>query len=108
MTFPTKTIRLIAKDLNKKDYLEKENSLLLKNEFLYKEKINFKDSIIKLKDQKIENDSLKFIEYDKKFESSQNINEGLKKDIKTEKGKTLFYKITTGIAVALSIFIAVK
>lgn len=108
MTFPTRTVRLIAKDLNKKDFLEKENKKLYNQIDLYKTKIIYKDSINRvLKQQKI-NDSLKFLESENKFKTSQDINTGLKKDIKKANNKTTFYKITTGIAIAISIFIAVQ
>lgn len=108
MTFPTKTVRFIAKDLIRKDGLEKENKLLYNQIDLYKTKIIYKDSINGvLKQQKV-NDSLKFLESENKFKSSQDINTGLKKDIKKANNKTTFYKITTGIAIAISIFIAVQ
>lgn len=108
MTFPTKTVRLIAKDLNKKDFLEKENKKLYNQIGLYKSKIIYKDSINRIQKQQRVNDSIKFIESENKFKTLQDINIGLKKDIKKEKNKTIFYKITTGIVTIFSIFIIIK
>lgn len=108
MTFPTQTVRFILKDLNKKDFLEKENTLLYKRVSLLEEKNTKKDTIIFKKDDIIKNDSLIKQEFKSQLVLKDELNNGLKQDLKKEKRTSIFYKITTGAATILAIFIAVK
>jgi len=108
MTFPTQTVRFIAKDLNKKDFLEKENTLLYKRVSLLEEKIQKQDIIILKKDDIIKNDSLVKVTFTNQLALKDELNNKLEKDLKKEKRTSAFYKITTGITTALAIFIAVK
>lgn len=108
MTFPTQTVRFIAKDLLKKDFLEKENTLLYKRVSLLEEKNTKKDTIIFKKDNIIKNDSLIKQEFKSQLVLKDELNNRLKQDLKKEKRTSLFYKITTGAATALAIFISVK
>lgn len=108
MTFSTNTIRLISKELIQKDGLEKEN-ILLYNKIKLLEDINTnKDFIIDAKNKIIYNGDLK--EDELIYQNSLYIDENKKliSNIAKEKRKTLFFKITTGVAIISSIFIAIK
>jgi hypothetical protein len=108
MTFPTQTVRFIAKDLLKKDFLEKENTLLYERISLLEEKSQKKDTIIFKQQDIIKNDSLVKLTFNKQLSLKDELNEGLKKDLKKEKNTSTFFKITTGVTTVLAIFIAVK
>jgi hypothetical protein len=106
--FPTKTVRLIAKELIIKDGLLKENTLLYKRVSLFENKIQKQDTIIFKQNNIIKNDSLVKLTFNDQLSLKDKLNEGLKQDLKKEKRTSLFYKITTGVATALTIFIAIK
>lgn len=108
MTFPTQTIRYIVKDLNKKDFLERENTLLYKRVSLLENKSKKQDSIIFKKENIIKNDSLFKLESKFQLSKKDELNDEIKQDLKKEKRTSLLYKITTGVVTALAIFIAVK
>jgi len=108
MTFPTQIVKFIAKDLNKKDFLEKENTLLYERVSLSEDKIQKQDTIIFKQQNIIKNDSLVKLTFNDQLSLKDELNEGLKQDLKKEKRTSLFYKITTGLATALTIFIAIK
>ena len=106
--FQTKTVRLIAKELIIKDGLLKENTLLYKRVSLFENKIQKQDTIIFKQQNIIKNDSLIKLNFNEQLYLKDKLNEGLKQDLKKEKRTSLFYKITTGVATALAIFIAIK
>jgi hypothetical protein len=108
MTFPTELVRLINKDLYKKDFLDSTNVVLWKRINILEDKILKHADIITSFETKSKNDSI--INAERKFQLSlkDELNEGLKKDIKKSNRQTTLYKITTGAAIILSIFIAVK
>ena len=108
MTFPTNTIRLISKELIQKDGLEKENKILYKNISFLENKISQKDSIIITQDKIILNDSLQKNELLYQKNTQIILSNNLKKDLKKEKYKTIFYKITTGASLVLSLFLVIK
>ena len=108
MTFPTKTIRLISKELVQKDGLVKENKILYNNIFLLESKISDKDSIIITQDKIIFNDSIQKNELVFQKNSQIVLNDVLKKELKKSNNQTLFYKITTGASLLLSLLLVVK
>lgn len=108
MTFPTEMVRLIAKDLNKKDFLEKENKLLYNRVYILEEKISKQDTIIIKKDQIIKNDSIIKLEKDIQLKTKDELNNALKKDLRKSNTEKWFWKVTTFISTGLAIFIAVK
>lgn len=108
MTFPTRTVRFIAKDLNRKDFLEKENKLLYNRINLFEQKVTKQDSIITLQTSTIKNDSLIFKEKDNQLNFKDQQYKSLEKDNKKLSNQKTFWKIATYVSIGLSIFIAVK
>lgn len=108
VTFQTKTVRLIAKDLIKKDGLEKENKLLYNRVYILGEKISKQDSIIQKQNNIIKNDSLIKEEKDIQLKTKDEINSTLKKDLKKSNTEKWFWKISTYVSIGFAVFISVK
>jgi hypothetical protein len=108
MTFPTQTVRFIAKDLAKKDILVKENTLLYERASFLENKVKKLDITVIKKQDIIKSDSIFKLESKFQLSKKDELNNALEKDIKKEKRTSLFYKITTGAATVLAIFIAAK
>lgn len=98
----------IANDLVAGDVCKAEIKIVRENNKLLKEKVSLKDSIITNKDKQLKN--LEAI-ISNKDEQKELINEKLKakeSELKSERRKTFFYKLTTLTSLLLSFALIVK
>lgn len=105
---PTKVARLAAKDLIRYDGCKEELKLtLLKVEKLQEREIQ-KDTIIKLLNDKDANNQYIIQQKDLQINQYEKLTDDLTKEVKSKRRSTVFWKIATGAATFLSIFLIIK
>lgn len=105
---PTKVARQAAKDLIRYDGCKEELKLtLLKVEKLQEREIQ-KDTIIKLLNDKDANNKYIIQQKDLQINQYEKLTDDLTKEVKSKRRSTVFWKIATGAATFLSIFLIIK
>ena len=105
---PTKVARQAAKDLIRYDGCKEELKLtLLKVEKLQEREIQ-KDTIIKLLNDKDANNQYIIQQKDLQIGQYEKLTDDLTKEVKSKRRSTFFWKLATGAATFLSIFLIVK
>ena len=105
---PTKVARQAAKDLVRYDGCKEELKLtLLKVEKLQEREIQ-KDTIIKLLNDKDANNQYIIQQKDLQIGQYEKLTDDLIKEVKSKRRSTVFWKIATGAATFLSIFLIIK
>lgn len=105
---PTKVARQAAKDLIRYDGCKEELKLtLLKVEKLQEREIQ-KDTIIKLLNDKDANNQYIIQQKDLQIGQYEKLTDDLTKEVKSKRRSTVFWKITTGAATLLSVFLVLR
>ena len=105
---PTKTARLIAKDLIKFDGCIQELKLTQQKVIKLEEREVQKDTIIKLLTDKDENNKYIIHQKDLQIGQYEHLTDDLQKELKGQRTKTYLYKVGTFVGIATSLFLFVK
>jgi hypothetical protein len=105
---PTKTARLIAKDLIKFDGCIQELKLTQQKVIKLEEREVQKDTIIKLLTDKDENNKYIIHQKDLQIGQYEHLTDDLQKELKGQRTKTFLYKVGTFVGIATSLFLFVK
>ena len=100
--------RLVIKDLKAGDGVKRELEEVNKVLELTQEKISLKDKELSTLDLKIQNLELVIKTKDEQFELQQELSKKLEKELKTEKTKSFFYKVGTGVGAVAAILLLVQ
>ena len=90
---PTKTARLIYKDLLKFDGCKEEVKLLNDKIFKLNEKDSQKDTIINLLTTKDKNNQFMIVKKDEQLKVSEELTNSLHKELKSQRTKTFLWKV---------------
>ena len=105
---PTKTARLIVVDLIKYDGCKFELELTKEKVIKIQEREAQKDTIIKLLNDKDETNKFIIRQQELQIYQYEKLSDDLHKELKSTKIKNVFWKITTGVATFLSVYLIVK
>jgi hypothetical protein len=105
---PTKVARQVVKDLVRYDGCKEELKFtVLKVEKLEQREAQ-KDTIIKLLNEKDSTNQFIIHQKDLQIGQYEHLTDDLTKEVKSKRRSTMFWKITTGAATFLSVFILLK
>jgi hypothetical protein len=105
---PTKTARLIAKDLIKYDGCVQELKLTQEKVLKLEEREVQKDTIIKLLNDKDKNNQFIIGQKDLQIEQYEHLTNDLQKELKGQRTKTFLYKLGTFIGVISTSYLLIK
>lgn len=105
---PTKTARLIAKDLIKYDGCVQELKLTQQKVAKLEEKDVQKDTIIKLLNDKDENNKYIIHQNELQIGQYEHLTDDLQKELKASRTKTFLYKVGTFVGLATSAYLFIK
>ena len=105
---PTKTARLIAKDLIKYDGCVYELKLTQKKVLKLEEREVQKDTIIKLLNDKDKNNQFIIGQKDLQIGQYEHLTNDLQKELKGQRTKTFLYKLGTFIGVISTSYLLIK
>ena len=105
---PTKTARLIARDLIKYDGCVQELKLTQQKVIKLEEKDVQKDTIIKLLNDKDENNKYIIHQNELQIGQYEHMTDDLQKELRRSRTKTFLYKVGTFIGIATSLYLFVK
>jgi hypothetical protein len=105
---PTKTARLIVKDLIKFDGCIQELKLTQQKVIKLEEREVQKDTIIKLLTDKDENNKYIIHQKDLQIGQYEHLTDDLQKELRKSRTKTFLYKVGTFVGIATSLFLFVK
>jgi hypothetical protein len=105
---PTKTARLIVADLIRYDGCKFELELTKEKISKLQEREAHKDTIIKLLNDKDENNKFIIRQQELQIGQYEHLTDDLHKEVRSAKTASVFYKVTTGIATFLSIYLLIK
>jgi hypothetical protein len=108
VVIPTKTARLIVADLIRYDGCKFELELTKEKIIKLQEREAQKDTIIKQYSEKDENSQYIIHQYELQVGQYEHLTDDLHKELKSTKIKNVFWKITTGVATFLSVYLIVK
>ena len=103
VTLPTKTARLIAQDLIRYDGCKQELKLTQEKVIKLEQRDVQKDTVIKLLNDKDANNKYIIHQHELQIGQYEHMTYDLTEQISTEKKKTFFYMLTTGVAAILLI-----
>jgi len=101
---PTKTARLIAKDLIKYDGCVQELKLTQQKVIKLEEKDVQKDTIIKLLNDKDENNKYIIHQNELQIGQYEHMTDDLQKELKASRTKTFLYKVGTFLGLASTLY----
>jgi hypothetical protein len=105
---PTKTARLIAKDLIKYDGCVQELKLTQEKVLKLEEREVQKDTIIKLLNDKDKNNQFIIGQKDLQIGQYEHLTDDLQKELKGQRTKTFLYKLGTFIGVISTSYLLIK
>jgi hypothetical protein len=105
---PTKVARQVVKDLIRYDGCKEELRLTQEKVIKLQEREAQKDTIIKLLNEKDSTNQYIIHQKDLQIGQYEHLTDDLTKEVKSMRRSTLFWKITTGAATFLSVFILLK
>ena len=105
---PSKIARQAAKDLVRYDGCVVENNLLTTVVNKLEERDEQKDTIIDLLKDKDQNNQFMIQQKDLQIQQYEKLTDDLTKEVKSKRRSTLFWKVTTGAATFLSVFLVLK
>lgn len=105
---PTKVARQVAKDLVRYDGCKEELKFTLLKVEKLQEREAQKDTIIKLLNEKDSTNQYIIQQKDLQIGQYEHLTDDLTKEVKSMRRSTLFWKITTGAATFLSVFLVLK
>jgi ribosomal protein S13 len=105
---PTKTARLIAKDLIKYDGCVQELKLTQEKVLKLEEREVQKDTIIKLLTDKDKNNQFIIGQKDLQIGEYKNMTNDLQKELKGQRTKTFLYKLGTFVGIVTTSFLLIK
>ena len=104
---PTKTARLIYKDLLKFDGCKEEVKLLNDKIFKLNEKDSQKDTIINLLTTKDKNNQFMIVKKDEQLKVSEELTNSLHKELKSQRTKTFLWKVGTFAGILASTYLII-
>ena len=105
---PTKTARLIARDLIKYDGCVQELKLTQQKVIKLEEKDVQKDTIIKLLNDKDENNKYIIHQNELQIGQYEHMTDDLQKELRRSRTKTFLYKVGTFLGLATSAYLFIK
>lgn len=105
---PTKTARLIAKDLIKYDGCVQELKLTQQKIIKLEEKDAQKDTIIKLLNDKDDNNKYIIHQNELQIGQYEHLTDDLQKELRRSRTKTFLYKVGTFLGIATSAYLFIK
>ena len=105
---PTKTARLIAKDLIRYDGCVQELKLTQQKVIKLQEREVQKDTIIKLLNDKDDNNKYIIYQHELQIGQYEHLTDDLQKELRKSRTKTFLYKVGTFVGIATSLFLFVK
>jgi hypothetical protein len=105
---PTKVARQVVKDLVRYDGCKEELKFTQEKVIKLQEREAQKDTIIKLLNDKDANNQFIIKQKDLQIGQYEHLTDDLTKEVKSVRRSTVFWKITTGAATFLSVFLLIK
>jgi hypothetical protein len=105
---PTKVARQVVKDLVRYDGCKEELKFTQEKVIKLQEREAQKDTIIKLLNDKDANNQYIIQQKDLQIGQYEHLTDDLTKEVKSMRRSTIFWKITTGAATFLSVFLLIK
>jgi hypothetical protein len=105
---PTKVARQVVKDLVRYDGCKEELKFTQEKVIKLQEREAQKDTIIKLLNDKDANNQYIIQQKDLQIGQYEHLTDDLTKEVKSVRRSTIFWKITTGAATFLSVFLLIK
>jgi hypothetical protein len=105
---PIKTARFIAQDLIRYDGCKQELKLTQEKIFKLQEREVQKDTIIKLLNDKDENNKYIIHQHELQIGQYEHMTYDLRKELRASRAKTFLYKVGTFVGIATSLFLFVK
>jgi hypothetical protein len=105
---PTKVARQVVKDLVRYDGCKEELKFTQEKVIKLQEREAQKDTIIKLLNDKDANNQFIIKQKDLQIGQYEHLTDDLTKEVKSVRRSTIFWKITTGAATFLSVFLLIK
>ena len=105
---PTKIARFIAQDLIRYDGCREELKLTQQKVIKLEERGFQKDTIIKLLNDKDENNQFIIHQKDLQINQYEKLTDDLTKEVKSKRRSTLFWKVTTGLGIFSSVYLLLK
>ena len=105
---PTKIARQVAQDLIRYDGCKQELKLTQEKIFKLQEREVQKDTIIKLLNDKDENNKYIIHQHELQIDQYEHMTYDLRKELRASRTKTFLYKVGTFVGIATSLFLFVK
>jgi hypothetical protein len=105
---PTNIARQVVKDLVRYDGCKEELKFTQEKVIKLQEREAQKDTIIKLLNDKDANNQFIIKQKDLQIGQYEHLTDDLTKEVKSVRRSTIFWKITTGAATFLSVFLLIK
>ena len=108
VTLPTKVVRLAAKDLVRYDGCKEELKLTQDKVIKLEQREVQKDTIINFLTVKDKNNQFIITQKDVQIGEYKGMTDDLKKELKSQRNKTFWYKVGTFLGMATSLFLFAK
>lgn len=105
---PTNIARQAAKDLVRYDGCKEELKLTQQKVIKLEEREVQKDTIIKLLNDKDENNQYIIHQKDLQINQYEKLTDDLTKEVRSKRRSTFFWKVTTGASIFLSVYLLIK